>query len=100
MFMRKKIREKLERRGVAVGVQPQEPLRSHAGYGFADACVTQFISGESKSVTDVAEMFEMSEDWALKNFFTKGTPGIFRKGRALRIADEGLKAKIRSLLDL
>jgi hypothetical protein len=97
--MRRKIREKLERMGVALGVQPATPLAG-GSLGFADICVMQFITGESKSVIEVAQMFGMSDDWALKTFFTKDIPGVFRVGRALRIANDALKAEIRSLLQL
>jgi hypothetical protein len=46
----------------------------------------------------LAEVFEVSEDWVLKNF--RDVTGMFRKGKVIRYPYEAVKAKIRSMLNL
>ena len=95
--MRKKIREKLEKMGVTFSALSPTNTPG-ANSGFVDLCVVQLIEGESFTVKDLAEVFEVSEDWVLKNF--KDVTGMFRKGKVIRYPYEAVKAKIRSMLNL
>jgi hypothetical protein len=95
--MKKKIREKLERAGVAFAGHPCSN-EFGADAGFVELCVVQIMDQKSFTVEDLAEMFEVSNDWVLKNF--KDVTGHFRHGRIIRYPYEAVKAKIRSMLKL
>jgi AraC-like DNA-binding protein len=95
--MKKKIREKLERMGLTFS-DPSQMVATGVDPGFVELCVIQLIEGESFTVKDLAEVFEVSEDWVLKNF--KDATGMFRKGKVIRYPYEAVKAKIRSMLNL
>jgi hypothetical protein len=95
--MRKKIREKLARMGVAL-TGPSPAVTTGVDPGFVDLCVVQIIEGDSFTVKQLAERLDVSEDWVLDNF--RDVTGSFRVGKIIRYPYEAVKAKIRSMLKL
>jgi AraC-like DNA-binding protein len=95
--MKKKIREKLEKMGMTFS-GPSEMVATGVDPGFVDLCVAQIIEKKSFTVKDLAELFEVSEAWVLKNF--KDVTGMLRQGKVIRYPYEAVKANIRSMLKL
>jgi hypothetical protein len=95
--MRKRIREKLARMGVAFS-GPSPAVTIGVDPGFVDLCVVQIIERNSFTVKQLADMLDVSEDWVLDNF--RDVAGMFRHGKIIRYPYEAVKAKIRSMLKL
>lgn len=55
---------------------------------------SEIREGKHYSVKDVAGMLHCSEDYVLKHIIKKGTPGCFKSGRAYRITQSGLDARL------
>ena len=58
---------------------------------------SEIRQGNHYSVRDVAAMLHCSEDHVLKHIITRGTPGVFRAGRAYRITQMALDAQLAGL---
>jgi hypothetical protein len=96
-FVKRNIREKLERAGLAmIGHQEALQMMNGNAEAFSEVCVGQIMAGDSMSNADIATIFGMSEDWALKHF--ADVPGRCRVGKVIRYPRDGVRKKLRSLL--